>query len=667
MSWGTDWLDKLAEAGEAQSVAGRALLEERYLALRRQIPLLYGIGLATIAGLYLATNGVFGSIYNPITPLILLLVLRLAHWLKMRREMLPPERILVELRKTFVYALAFCVGFCGWSLYQLDRGELANHNLVILFGSLAAIGCAYGVSAYHAAARLPILLLGFPLAIRLVISGEPGHTGMGISLALILLLILHLLRIHDQGFSRLVETRAQIDAERERARQAEQAAKAERTKAKQIADTDHLTGLANRRSFLRQLGRRATALTRSDGGLALAIVDLDGFKPINDTFGHATGDTVLKEVGTRLTAVGGRAALAARMGGDEFALLFPNIHTVSGAKSIGAALRSALEEPFVVDGREFRISGCCGLTLLRRGDCDASQALIRADSALYDAKRKGRGGIAVFSEEMAATNQRRMLVEDALRLKANQDSISLVYQPIRDLSTGELRAFEALARWEHEELGPIAPGEFIPIAEQIDLIGTLSQRLLSEAAAESRRWAGSVRLSFNVSAVQLCTPGSAERLLSILAGSGMEPRRLQLEVTETALLFDFEAARINLQALRAAGTLIVLDDFGAGHASISYLREMQFDGIKLDGSLIGTLVDSMRSRRLLKGVVDLCASMGLPCVAEHIETREQLNLLRQLGCRDGQGFLLSPPVDARAAAAMAGPKLTLLHGGSAVA
>ncbi|MDB5720787.1 MAG: diguanylate cyclase protein [Alphaproteobacteria bacterium] len=665
MSWKTEWLDRLVGAGEARSEAGRALLEERYRALSRQIPLLYAIGLANIAGLYLATKGAFGSFYNPITPLVLLLIVRLVHWLRARREMLAPERILIELRKTFFYALAFCVGFCGWALYQLSEDNPANHDLVILFGSLAAVGCAYGVSAYLAAARLPILLLGLPLATRLIFSPDPGHIGMGVSLSLILLLILHLLRIHDEGFSRLIESRTGIAAERERARRAERVAKVEKAKAKRTADTDPLTGLANRRAFLRHLARRAAALSRSGDGLALAILDLDGFKPINDTFGHATGDAVLEEVGARLTSVGGRSALAARIGGDEFALLFPRIRTVSGAKAIGAAVRSALEEPFVISGREFRISGCCGLTLLRVGDCDPAQALIRADSALYQAKHSGRAGIAVFSEEMDALNLRRVQIEDSLRLKASQDAIGLVFQPIRDLATGELRAFEALARWNHDLLGPVAPGEFIPIAEQINLIGELSERLLRDAVGEARRWAGSVRLSFNVSAVQLCVAGSADRLLTILAEAGLDPGRLQFEVTETALLVDFETARTNLQQFRAAGTRIVLDDFGAGHASISYLREMQFDGIKLDGSLIASPHDSMRSRRLLKGVLDLCAAMGLPCVAEHIETREQLELLRKLGCRDGQGYLLSPPVDAQAAAAMAGPRLTLLRAGSA--
>jgi EAL domain-containing protein (putative c-di-GMP-specific phosphodiesterase class I) len=218
-----------------------------------------------------------------------------------------------------------------------------------------------------------------------------------------------------------------------------------------------------------------------------------------------------------------------------------------------------------------------------------------------------------------------------------------------------------LARWNHPALGTISPAEFIPAAEQINVIMELSDTLLAQAAVEAERWAETVRLSFNLSAVQLCTEGSAKRILAILRSAGMDPNRLQVEVTETALLVDFTVARENLHALRAAGARIVLDDFGAGHASISYLREMQFDGIKLDGSLTVQAAESLRSRRLLKGVVDLCASLGLPCVAEHIETEEQRTLLREFGCRDGQGFLLARPMDAEAAALVAAPKVFRLE------
>jgi diguanylate cyclase (GGDEF)-like protein len=652
---------KLIDAGETESRAGRALLEERYRALQKQIPLLYMVALTNFLGLHLATGGRIGSLYSVSTLLVALVCLRLVHWLRVRNRRLSPERILVELTKTWFYALIISAGFCAYALHLLQAVSPAYDDYVIFFGSFAALGCAYGITSYPAAARLPLVFLGLPLALRLIVSGDLAHIGLGISLAMILLLITRLLGIHNLGFRALVESRTDIADERERARRAERLAKAEKAKARRIADTDPLTGLANRRAFLRHLTRRAAALARSGTGFALAMVDLDGFKPINDTFGHATGDAVLTEVGVRLAATGG-ASLIARTGGDEFALLFPGASDAGTARAAGAAICAALQQPFLVEGREFRISGCIGMTLLSRGDCHVEQALSRADTALYRAKQSGRAGVAVFSKEMDEIHRRRKQVEKALRLAEVQESISLVFQPIRDLGTGELRSFEALARWDHPELGRVPPDQFIPIAEQINVIEAISDRLLAKAARAARSWASTIRLSFNVSAVQLCTPGSAGRILAVIEEQGLDPARLQVEVTETALLADFEVARRNLQALRAAGARIVLDDFGAGHASISYLREMQFDGIKLDGSLVSSVLDSLRGRRLLKGVLDLCASLGLPCVAEHIEGLDQLALLRELGCRDGQGFFLSPPLPEAEAAAQGAPQVSPIRG-----
>jgi diguanylate cyclase (GGDEF)-like protein len=662
MGWARSCYSWLTDTGEAETPAGRALLAERYRALQRQIPLLYTVALTNFIGLHLATGGDLGSVWSLPTLLIAFVLVRLVHWVRVRNVSPPPERILAELRKTWCYALIVSLGFGSWGMRLLDAGAAGQQDQVILFGSLAAIGCAYGLSSFPAAARLPLVFLGLPLAAKLVLSPDAAHVGVGVSLFMVTLFVLRLVGVHNEGFAQVVGSRSQIALERERARRAEKLAKTEKAKAKVMADTDPLTGLANRRAFLRTVTRRAAALPRTGGAFALATVDLDGFKPINDTFGHATGDAVLAQIGARLAEALAGSALVARTGGDEFALLVENCATRAAAEAAGAAICAALAEPVAVGGREFRISGCCGLALLHPKQCDVTEALIRADTALYRAKEGGRSAVAVFSPRMDELYRRRNQIEQALRLPGTLDALGLVYQPIRDLSTGALQAFEALARWEHPELGAVSPGEFIPIAEQMDAIGELTETLLAKAAVEARQWPEPVRLSFNLSAVQLCTAGSSRRILEVLAQADVAPSRLQVEVTETALLADFGVARDNLARLRTAGARIVLDDFGAGHASISYLREMQFDGIKLDGSLIASSTQSVRSRRLLKGVLDLCASLGLPCVAEHIETQEQLDLLRELGCRDGQGFLLSGPLDAAVAAALCAPTLTLIGG-----
>ena len=634
---------RLFDIGEAKTAFGRALLAERYRALQRQIPLLYAIAFVNFFGLVFASGAESFRLAHPANFLILLVGVRLIHWMRTRNLQLPPARILVELRRTLVLAGLLSIGFGYASIELFFETEGYVQQLVVLFASLAAVGCAYGLTSFPAAARLPLLLFALPFSATLAVSSTPAHIGVGISLALLILLILRLVKVHNDSFVQLVRSRSEVENERERAQRAEREALAEKARVRIVADTDPLTSLANRRAFIAELDARLEATSIPAFGLAL--LDLDGFKPINDTFGHAAGDAVLVEVAARLAREAGPGALAARLGGDEFGLLLP-YDDEAGLARAGDLLCRALGAPYHVEGREFRVSTSAGLALLVPAECDVAQALSRADVALYAAKQEGRGGTALFTPEIAEANRRRIAVERALMDKGIGERIGLSFQPIFDLATGQLRAFEALARWTDPELGLVAPAEFIPIAEQINVIETMSDALLARAAAEAAHWPDAVRLSFNLSTVQLCSPRSAARLLDIVQKAGLDSTRLQIEVTETAMLGDFATARLNLEGLRAAGARILLDDFGSGFASISYLREMMFDAIKLDGALVRGVPESDVAVRLLQGVLSLCASLRVPCVAEHIETQKQLELLRELGCRDGQGYALGAPMDA---------------------
>jgi diguanylate cyclase (GGDEF)-like protein len=645
---------RLFDVGEAETPFGQALLRERYRALQRQVPLLYTIALINFLGLTFASGVANFTLSHPANLLIPLVLLRLIYWVRRRGQELAPAEIRIELKRTMVLAGLLSLGFglSAISLYGESPGY--QQDLIILFAALAAIGCAYGLSSFPAAARLPLFLFALPFAARLAASANPGHAGVGISLALIVLLIHRLVGLNNDGFVRLVRSRSEVESERERARRAERAALREKARVRQVADTDPLTGLANRRALLARLKSQLRA--RKSDSFALALLDLDEFKPINDTFGHAAGDAVLVEVATRLRHEAGAGAIAARIGGDEFALILPCAEEAD-LVGIGERICRALGKPYRLGAREFRVSTCCGLVVLRPGQCDAAVALGRADAALYNAKQSGRGAASLFTPAIEKANQRRIAIERKLMDSGICDAISLSYQPIFDLSTGALRAFEALARWTDPELGLVAPSEFIPVAEHINMIEGISDALLARSAAEAANWPAAVRLSFNLSAVHLCAPQSAERLLAIVAGEGLDPARLQIEVTETALLADFSAARRNLGRLRRAGARVLLDDFGSGFASISYLREMMFDAIQIDGSLVRGVPDSPPAVRLLKGVIDLCDSLGVPCVAEHIETKAQLALLRALGCRDGQGFILSRPIGAEEARALSAAKV----------
>lgn len=654
MSWRAV-LEWLTSVGECQSAAGRALVVERFSVYRQQIPLIYTVALTNLVGMYLVTGGTVDSFVDPIPLLIGFVLLRLFQLHRVRNRSLDCQEALAELRKSWCLALLISLVFGAWTLHRLNSYP-ADHTVIVLFASLAAIGCSYAMASFPAAARLPLLFLALPVTVHQVLSPDAAQVGTGISLGLLTFLVLRLIEGHDRSFSQLVSSRFEVTEQREISRRAEAAAEAAKLDAIRLADTDPLTGLLNRRAFVREL---TCELTRESGGEALALVDLNGFKPINDTFGHATGDAVLRRVADRIARSVGSAHLVARMGGDEFAIFFRGCFTAEAAQVCGDQICAALQSPIKIDDREFHVGLSCGVAII--GHCDVSEALFRADAAMYRAKHEQKKYAVIYCPEFDESSRRRAIIEESLHSPSIESDMRLVFQPICDLKSGELRAFEALARWEHSGIGSVSPAEFIPIAEQINVIGRITESLLRRAADEATSWAPAIRLSFNVSAVQLCTRGSSERLLSILQEAGLHPNQLQVELTETALLADYEVARANLNGLRSAGARILLDDFGTGHASVSYLREMRFDGLKLDGSFLSRVTDSLRSQRLLTGVLGLSQSMGLSTIAEHIETREQLELLRKLGCDEGQGYFISQPLSPEEAFRIAAPHVVPLR------
>ena len=644
------WWNRYTGAGEVVTDEGRAMLRTRYAALKRQIPFIYAISLLNFIGFHFATSREWQASLWPGGLLIAFMLARLIYWMKREPPDPAPETILARMRPMPFIAAMLSLAFGLWGLIVFENGNPAELDYAILFGSLTALGCAYGLASFPNVARMPLIFLALPLATRLVFTGEAAPAGLGLCLILVICLILRLLGTHERGFVQLVRSRSVIEAERARALEAEQRALSEAARVQIIANTDDLTGLPNRRAFLE--AAKAWAAGPGDHAVAIAIVDLDNFKPINDVFGHMVGDRLLRQIGSRLETLRGDTDMVARIGGDEFAFLV-RCADVDAAQQLGNAITEILRSPFVEEDREFGVTAGCGIALLGIG-CDALEvALMQADTALQAAKKRGRGEVSVFHPALEAARKRRSDIANALKAPGAVDEIDLVFQPVYELATMRLLAFEALARWKHDALGEIAPGDFVPIAEQLNLIEPINDALLIKAMRAACDWPKSIRLSVNLSAVQLCAPSSARDLIAGLAEAGLSPARLSVEVTETALLIDFDAARSNLAMLKAEGIRIILDDFGAGFASIAYLREIRFDAIKLDGSLIAPIVGSVASRRLLEGVLQLCAALGTPCVAEHIESEEQLFLLRKLKCARGQGFLLGVPLGAEEAGTLA--------------
>lgn len=637
-SWLDSRLGLSCEAGDQST-----LLREQFLVLKRQLPWVHCILLANLLGVVFALQSHPDISKAPALLLAGVILVRAALWRQLPLCESTDRALRREMRRTFLVALLFCVGSLAWNLsvYLLLSGE--DRLEIGTFAGLAAIGTSYGLSSFRAAARVPLLLLGVPFGCLLAVSPNAAHVGIGLSFLIVIVVWFALLNIQNNVLAGLVSSRSAVEVERRRAVYAESVAVAEHARVETVANTDSLTGLSNRRGLLAAL---EAVHPEERKKLALIMLDLDGFKPVNDTFGHRSGDCILVEVSVRLRSFVPPESIVARLGGDEFAILL-QCKSAGEALLIGRRAIDRIEAPFALAGQTMMLSACAGVSY--QHDSDVMEAMLRADLALYEAKAAGRGNVSLFCNRMQEHVQRRASIEQALRGPSQLRDIRLCYQPIVDLASFELKGFEALARWQHPDLGTISPGEFIPITEQINVLPEISDALLHQAAADAAHWPESALLSFNLSAVQLCTAGTAQNLLDIIARQGLHPRRLQIEVTETALLADFETARRNLSALSSKGVRIALDDFGAGYASITYLREMRFDCLKLDGSLISPITGNGTGVPLLKGVLALCDALNQDCVAEHVETAEEVQLLRHLGCRYAQGFALSPPIDAESA------------------
>ncbi|KWO69601.1 histidine kinase [Burkholderia ubonensis] len=410
----------------------------------------------------------------------------------------------------------------------------------------------------------------------------------------------------------------------------------------ELAHHDSLTGLPNRATFLTEFD---ACLRRSDKVIALLFIDLDGFKLINDARGHSAGDEVLRQVAERLRGQCPEPGMMlGRIGGDEFAVLMRDTDA-DGAMGAAARLVDTLVAPYAPSpDRQFRIGASIGCVLAPHHGNDAGVLLSRADMALYAAKKAGKGTYRMFSPDMETSAQERIALESKLRLALDESQgLYVFYQPIVDVRTRRITTREALLRWHHPRAGWISPARFIPVAERGGLIDRLGRFVLDQACRQAARWPDGARVAVNVSAGQLGHGTIAPAVAAALAGAGLTPDRLEIEVTETALLHDEGKAVADLRALRAMGVRVALDDFGTGFSSLAHLRAFPFDKIKIDGSFVRDAVTRPDCAAVVCAVADLGKRLGVTTVAEGVETEEQLACITEAGCREVQGFLLGRP------------------------
>jgi len=418
-----------------------------------------------------------------------------------------------------------------------------------------------------------------------------------------------------------------------------------------LAHQDALTGLPNRVVLRERLEQGLAGLRAKGPSLAVAYLDLDHFKDVNDSFGHETGDELLKAVAERLRDCipvdeGHTKNLISRFGGDEFAILQTGIRCPEESAALAARIVEALRAPFSVNGHEIFIGTSIGITLAQ-GGVTSSQILKHADMALYHAKADGRGTFRFFEPAMDEQLHARRLLEADLRKAMANGEFELHYQPQINLKANEITGFETLLRWHHPERGPIPPSEFIPVAEDTGLLSTLGEWILEQACREAAGWPRNIHVAVNLSPVQFRSRGLVQSVSRALAVSGLAPDRLELEITESVLLQDNEATLSMLHQLRRLGVRIAMDDFGTGYSSLSYLRSFPFDKIKIDQSFVREMSQRADCAAIVQSVASLGANLGMPTVAEGVETEDQLRRIEAAGCTDAQGYYFGRPRPAR--------------------
>ena len=426
------------------------------------------------------------------------------------------------------------------------------------------------------------------------------------------------------------------------------AARAKSLELSHLAQHDFLTDLPNRVLLNDRITQAISFAARYSKQLAVMFVDLDGFKSINDSLGHTSGDKLLQLVASRLVACVRRSDTVSRLGGDEFVVLLYQVEHAEDAAFISKKILSSLAEPFSIDQKHLDISASIGVSTYPGDGQDAETLLQKADTAMYAAKKLGRNNCQFFRAEMQARLLERQRLEGSLRHALSRKEFTLHYQPKIDLKTGEITGVEALLRWKHPTRGLISPLQFVPIAEETGLIVPIGQWVLLQACRQARAWMDAglppVRMAVNVSAAEFMAKDFLSGVRAALISTGVDPHNLELELTETVLMRDAESAVRILHALKAIGVQLAVDDFGIGYSSFSYLQRFPLDALKIDRTFINEISAAGEGATILSAMIDIGLSLKHRVIAEGVETAEQLHFLQKKGCSEGQGYFFCHPI-----------------------
>jgi diguanylate cyclase (GGDEF)-like protein len=611
-----------------------ALTNAQMRAFSKQVPLLYLILLINTFALSYTHLGVAPAQIGVGFPLALAAacLVRLVTWVRAHKLAMTDEQAAHRLRSTVVLAVVLGAAFTWWALTLYGYGNPYQRAHVTFYIGITVVSCIFCLMHLRSAALGLTAVVTIPFAGYMILTQQPVFIAIAFNMLLVALAMVYVLLVYSRDFATMVTTQEKLtSANKENFR---------------LANLDSLTELPNRRCFFAHLAETLDRATSTAGRFAVAIVDLDGFKPINDVHGHATGDRVLIETGRRMRAALGDDVFVARLGGDEFGLIFETWDDDAIVRACNRLCKE-LEVPMHITDAVLRVAGSVGIATYPDAGTDTGVLFERADYALYAAKNRQRGRALLFSEVHETAIRRERVVEEYLREAALEAEMEVVFQPILDLATERVVSFEALARWRSPVLGQVSPAEFIRGAEHTGQISELTCVLLRKALAAAQPWPEDVAISFNLSALDISSAEAIDRISMIILASGIHPSRLDMEITETALIVDYDQAIDSLNRLKQIGVKISLDDFGTGHSSLSQLQKLPIDQIKIDRSFISDLDTNTQSFNIVKSVLVLSKSLGLDCVVEGVETAEQVAILETLHAEKLQGFLFSKPIAAQ--------------------
>jgi diguanylate cyclase (GGDEF)-like protein len=615
------------------------LVQAKLKAFTRQVPIMYTLVMVNTIALAITHMDTAPALLTIAIPSLLsaACIFRMFTWWRSHSNILSNEHALARLRSTIFTAGLLGAGFSAWSLSLFEYGDAYAKSHVAFFMAVTTIGVSFCLMQLRSAVLLIMALVTLPFAVFFASTGNIVFIAMAINFVMVVVVVGFVMLVNHRDFANNISSTKALLAKQDELRV--------------LNDTnfrnsniDSLTGLPNRRNFFAELDRRMAHATAAEKCLVVGILDLDGFKPINDVHGHSTGDRLLAEVSQRLRTQLDASVYLARLGGDEFVIIDENNTSPEHVTATGKAITNLLLAPFQIDELTIRIGCSIGFAMFPSAATTASDLFECADYALYFVKQHDRGNTVIFSAEHQATIREASLIDQAMLNADLERELWVAYQPIIDVDCGRPVGFEALARWQSPTLGNVPPIRFITAAERSGSIGQLTAILLRKALEGAASWPEDIRISFNLSALDVASALSVLKVVKIVEQSGIDAARIDFEVTETAVMRNRSQASDALKTLKALGARISLDDFGTGYSSLGCIRELPLDKIKIDRSFIQNIETDAASLTILKTLVGLCTNLQLGCIVEGVETPRQVQLLRGEGCRFMQGYHFARPM-----------------------